>query len=114
MRDMRNFKTELFLNDFNVVNWDETIALPESNVNKSMTNFLGKFNEILDKHAPIRKKTQKEYKQTFKPWVTTDIRIKIKEKAKAFKKYMKCEEATQKVLHYDKFKALKNEITSDT
>ena len=113
MRDMRNFRTESFLDDFNEVDWDETINVTECNVNKSMTNFLGKFNTILEKHAPIRKKTQKEYKQTFKPWITNELNSKIKEKAKAFKKYMKCKQATQKTLHYQAFKVIKNEITRD-
>ena len=111
---MRNFNTDNFLKDCNEVDWDEIIAVSESNVNKSMSNFLGKFNKILEKHAPNRKKTQKEYKQTFKPWITNKLRCKIKEKAKAFKKFVKCNNDEQKTILYNSFKVLKNEVTRDT
>ena len=49
-----------------------------------MDNFLSKFNALLDGHIPLRKLTQKEFKQKFKPWISKNIIGKISEKNKIF------------------------------
>jgi hypothetical protein len=60
---------------------------------------------------PLRKKTQKQFKQTFKPWISKVILIKISTKNKLLKKYTKCNEKVHKTELFAQFKSLKNEIT---
>jgi hypothetical protein len=55
--------------------------------------------------------TQKQFKQTYKPWFSKEILIKIGEKSKIFKKYIKCKEEIHKAELFAQFKTLKNEIT---
>ena len=45
----------------------------KEDINHSFSIFLSKFEELLDKYAPLKKISQKEYKQRFKPWITDKI-----------------------------------------
>ena len=111
MRDMKNFQTDTFLQNYKAIDWDSIIEIDNGDVNRSTENFLSKFNVILDDHAPLRRKTQKEYKQMFKPWINNNIIHKIKDKNKMLKKSMSCKSEFSKSVHYEAFKKLKNEIT---
>ena len=90
------------------------IDLSKVDVNFSMNNFMTKINKILDTHMPLRKITQKEFKQKFKPWISYIILNKIRDKNKIFNKYMSCKNEARKAELYSNFKILKNEITRDT
>ena len=111
IRDMKNFKTDKFLCEYNLIDWDSIIDINAGDVNQSMENFLTKFNSILDNHAPLRKKTQKEYKQMFKPWINNAILEKIKNKNKILNKYVSCKSELLKSFYFEVFKTQKNEIT---
>ena len=112
-RDKKHFNGDAFLADYLNVNWDEVIDLNKIDVNFSMNNFMSKFNEILDIHMPLRKISNREFKQKYKPWVTNTILNKISEKHKLFKKYLNCKNDARKVELFSNFKLLKNEITHD-
>ena len=58
-RSFKNFSREDFLLDYLSINWDDVIDTDRNDVNYSMDNFLSNFNNILDVHMPLRKKTQK-------------------------------------------------------
>ena len=60
---------------------------------------------------PLRKLTQKEFKQKYKPWISKNILLKIAEKNKIFKKYVNCKNAVRKLEIYEQFKILKHDIT---
>ena len=68
-------------------------------------------NELLDRYMPMRKVTQKEFKQKYKPWISDVILHKIKEKNKIFKKYVNCKNVGEKPCIFVRYKSLKNEIT---
>ena len=112
IRDMKNFETDKFIQEYKSVDWDSVIDANAGDVNLSMESFLTKFNSLLDSHAPLRRKTQKEYKQMFKPWINNGIIQKIMNKNKFFKKYMTCKSELLKYFHYEAFKTQKNEITA--
>jgi len=42
------------------------------------------FSNILNKHAPVRPKTKKEWKRNVKPWITNEILELSKTKAKLY------------------------------
>ena len=110
-RDSKNFSSDAFLTDYLNVNWDEVTDLNKKDVNYSMNNFMDKINTILDKHMPLRKITHREFKQKFKPWISSTILNKIRDKNKIFGKYMRCKDRARKAELYNNFKLLKNEIT---
>ena len=86
-RDRRNFSKEDFVLDYLAINWDETLELDEENTNHTFNRFLNKINDLLDKHMPLKKISQKDFKKRFKPWITNEILFMIKRKNKIFKRY---------------------------
>ena len=108
---IKKFIKEDFILDYNNINWVEVVDINRNDVNFSMENFLSKFNELLDTHMPLRKLTQKEFKQRYKPWISKNILTKITEKNKIFRKYLKSTNEVRKTELFDKFKILKKEIT---
>ena len=110
-RSSKTFIKEDFIPDYNNINWVEVVDINRNDLNFSMENFLSKFNELLDTHMPLRKLTQKEFKQRYKPWISKNILTKITEKNKIFRKYLKSKNEVRKTELFDQFKILKNEIT---
>ena len=64
----------------------------------------------IDKHAPLRKLTNKEFKQRYKPWISTGILNSMKRKHSLFKKYINCSDQNQKKHLYREYKFLRNRI----
>ena len=110
-RRSAKFDKEALINDFQNINWNEVIDTSKNDVNFSLENFLTKINGLLDTHVPLKKLSHKEFKQKFKPWISTYILSKIDDKNKSFKKYIHSKNSTHKVVLYSKFKVLKNEVT---
>ena len=106
-----NFSSENFILDYLNIDWDEVIDINRNDINFSMDNFRSKFNALLDGHMPLRKLTQKEFKQKFKPWISKNIIGKISEKNKIFRKYINCKNDIRKAELFEQFKILKNETT---
>ena len=114
IRDKKHFNKENFTQDFQSLNWDEIIDLNTNDVDVSLENFLSKFNNILEKHMPLRKMTQREFKQKYKPWISNAILNKIADKNKILKKYIKCKNELRKSELLSQFKNIKNDITNMT
>lgn len=81
-RDFKNFDDNLFLNDIRNVDFNSLIS---NDVNESMNNVINILEEISDKHAPLRKLSNKKKKQLNKPWISNGILKSIKRKQKLFK-----------------------------
>ena len=116
-RDFKQFNKESFLAEFNSVNWYGAMEAGSQDANRSTELFLAKFNNILDKHVPLKKKSNKQFKQSFKPWINNNILGNIKTKNKVFKKYMEAKKRKAELdqtYYYEVFKLLKNQITTET
>jgi len=83
----------------------------KNDVNHSFSNFFAKITELLDKHAPLKKVSQKQFKQKLKPWITDRILDKISLKNKFLKRSVMCKNLERKKFLYDHYKKLKNDIT---
>ena len=53
-------------------------------------------SKLVDKYLPLKRVTQKEYKQQFKPWITAGIRKSIKRRDKILGKFMKSKDDLEK------------------
>ena len=113
-RSSKNFNKDNFITNYNEINWDEVIDINKNDVNFSMENFLSKFNILLDEHMPLKKISQKQFKQKYKPWISNHILSKIHEKNKLLRKYVNCKNHVRKSGLFEQFKVLKNEITQLT
>ena len=92
----------------------EELEVDKNDTNHSLSNFMVKMTNLLDKYIPIKKVSQKEFKRIFKPWISQNILLKIEYKNKLFKKYVKIKNADQKQRILHEYKLAKNEITSLT
>ena len=70
-----------------------------------------KINELVDKHMPLIKVSQKEFKKIYKTWLTNELLSKITNKNKLFKKFIKCKNEDRKTQLHEEYKVIKNEIT---
>ena len=113
-RKTKNFDTEKFIIDYSAINWNDVIDTARRDVNFSTENFIQKFNELLDHHMPLKKITQKQFKQRYKPCISFSILNKITDKNKILSKYLNCKNEVHKSELYKQFKDLKNQITELT
>ena len=74
--ELQNNMENLLTNDFN-------------DVNKSVNIFLKTYNEVVDKHAPLRKISKKQQKIKRKPYINSEILNCIKTKNKLLKTHIK-------------------------
>ena len=75
---------ESFLEDFNNLNFEylnETI----NDVNAKFNRYLDNLNDIVKKHAPLKKFTKKELKLRNKPWINSRIQKMMRLPDKALK-----------------------------
>lgn len=52
--DLKNVNNQEFLEDFNKINWYESLQIIKNNVNVS-NNYLDNIKVLITKHAPIKK-----------------------------------------------------------
>ena len=95
-RDFKSVNMNQFVADYTSMNWDRIIEIEHGDVDHSITCFLKESDKIINTFAPLRKTTNKEYKQSFKPWINRNIRGKIIKKDKLFNKYVKCRNKDRK------------------
>ena len=86
-RDLKKFDRENFLIDVMAIDWNLTLVKDDANL--SFNQFLTKINQIIDKHMPLHKMSNKEYKMRLKPWITKGILNSINRKNKLYNKYSK-------------------------
>lgn len=80
IRDFKTLNKDEFLNDLKNANWD----YDENDVNISCANFMDKFISIVDKHAPYKTISKKEFKLNHKPWISSGILKSIQHKQKMY------------------------------
>ncbi|XP_068697070.1 uncharacterized protein [Montipora foliosa] len=79
-RSMRQFNNDAFLQDLRNVPWDT--AYIYDNVDDLWDHWVTLFNEILDNHAPIKKK---RIRGDQLPWITPEIQREISRRNRLFK-----------------------------
>ena len=113
-RDFKFFNSREFSDEvINKVDWNNICKLDQKNPDIACKNFYDTFNFHLDEYAPYRKVTKKELELLQKPWITREILSKCKEKDFALKSIAKETDETEQSNLRNKFKILRNEITSD-
>ena len=82
IRDTKNFNSEKFLNDLKEAL--RNLSCEEGSINNHFNNFISKFENVLNIHAPMRRQTKKEKIIMQKQWLTKGIIISSKIKNKLF------------------------------
>ena len=110
VRDTKNFEAELFLEELS----KSLHLLGETNLPNNINEidiytdkFIDIFQLILDKHAPLRKRSRKELKLKTKLWITKGLLKSIHRKNHMYKKCVnnKC------TAKWDEYKMYRNKFT---
>ena len=83
-RDTNNFDRENFLLDLLDIDWSSVIKFEREDPNYSFNLYENTLNTLIDKYIPLRKITQKELKQQYKPWITNNILRSINTREKLY------------------------------
>ena len=83
-RDYSKFKNELVLDDINLIDWRE-ILKPDKDLDEKVHDVISVLNQLVEKHAPLKKASQTKQKQLNKPWLTKGILKSIKGKQKMYR-----------------------------
>ena len=114
VRCTKKFIREEFILDYLEIDWDVELEAHKRDTNHSTNIFFTRIEGLLDKHMPLRKMTQKEFKKRYKPWITDEIIEMINKKDAIFKKYIKAKMERRRQELHDEYKQLKNNITDLT
>ena len=107
-RDLKNFDRENFLLDLALINWDDLIDANDAN--KTFDNLLLEINILVDKYLPLKKISKREFKRTYKPWITDGILNSINRKDKLYNRYIKTKNKTNKEDLHKEYKTLRNQV----
>ena len=108
VRDTKNLDMNKLIDEIRTLNYDYTHA--GNCINTDTKRFISDTNKVIDKHAPIKKITNKELKEKMKPWITNGIRSHIKQRNNLFNKLKKESEAEKKDELKTKIKIHRNKI----
>ena len=109
-RDTKNFDRENFLLDLLDIDWSSVIKLEREDPNYSFNLYENTLNSLIDKYIPLRKITQKELKQQYKPWITNDMLRSINAREKLYKKFIKAKDEKAKKDYHKMYRELRNQI----
>ena len=104
-------KKDNFLIDLAAIDMSQEVIV-DNDPEKSLNNLLYHTDLLTDRYVPLTKLTNKEFKQTCKPWITQGIRNSINRKNKLFKKYITMKNSTMRDNIHTEYKTLKNRINS--
>ena len=82
---MRNFNSEMFLEDLQTIFEIEENNLLQNDPNNNFESFISSFLVVLNKHAPLKLLPRREKKLFLKPWITKRIYNSIKTKNRLFR-----------------------------
>ena len=99
-RNFKHFQAQLFRYDLMNTNWEDVYKC--DNPNEAYRNFVGIFNSVCEKHAPLQLSCIKD-KRAKNPWITPSIKTQIRKKHKLFMKALKSNHDTE-ILVYDEYK----------
>ena len=83
--------------------------LTTENFDSLFENFISNFKTVIDKHAPMKKLSQKQTKLLSKPWITKEISVSIRNKQKMYVTHFKNGDIKQKTF-YKKYSNKLNKI----
>ena len=113
-RDMSKFSDREFEETvINGLNWEEICMLRFNDSNVAFSSFSNTVNFHLDEMSPFKQVTLKEYRLMLKPWITTEILNKCKERDKLLKEITKEKDQTKIKSLREEYNKMRNQITNE-
>ena len=100
--DYSRFKEDKFLDDFNQIDFTY-LENSDLDVNNKFDRFLKDLNTLTNKHAPIKRRSRKEMKLKYKPWINNRIQKMMRIRDKILQK-MKKQQTPDNLNLYKKFR----------
>ena len=99
-RDYSNFKSDNFLYDLNILDWDDLLSSSKS-LDEKAHDAINAINFVITKHAPMKIASRAKQKQLAKPWLTKGLikSIKRKQKMYLFHLYKKYSNSLSHLIH---------------
>ena len=111
-RRKKNYNKEQLVADALGLDWNSIISPNKMDSNYSLEHFLSHAMSVVDKHAPLKKMSKKDFKLESKPWVTPGIIASIKRRDSLLHKYIKSPEGEEKNSLHLQYKVLRNKIVA--
>ena len=111
-RDLKNYDKASLVADITNLNWHDILEIEKGDINHSFDSFDQKVNEILNKHAPLKKLNKKQLRLQSKPWITPGIVKSIKRRDNLLKKYIKTTDVDIKENLHMEYKQVRNKIVA--
>ena len=111
IRNMRGFNQGNFMAELQNINWG-LLDIERGDIDHSMGEFLSIFNDLLNKHAPLKKATRKELERQQKPWITKGILCSMRKRDIIFRQFKNCSNPIRKTNLHNKYKIYRNQIAS--
>ena len=83
-RNFKNIDQENLLQDVYNIDWT-SLVYTVSDIDSATENFVNEIESLLDKHAPLRKVSNRKMKHFYKPWIDKQLLEEIKIKNRLFK-----------------------------
>ena len=84
IRDFSRFSSDRLNADLSNVDWSALFANESNDINSIFSSFYNKFNKLVNKHAPMKKISNRKAKQFSKPWITKGLLKSIRVKNKLY------------------------------
>ena len=110
VRDIENFEAELFLEELSKslhLLGKTNLPININKINIYTDKFINIFKLILDKHAPLRKRSRKELKLKTKPWITKRLLKSIYRKNCMYKRGV----SSKCTAEWNEYKMYRNKLT---
>ena len=111
-RDFRNFNDDQFLHEYSLIDWEKILESTPDNINNTLDAFLNALNNLIDKHAPLKKPSKNEKNRKHSPWISNDIIKSLKKRDKLYKEFIICPDPDKKVRLQNEYKAYRNTIVT--
>ena len=111
-RNTKRYDKDSFYSDFVNTNWNDIIDINNNDINESFNSFFQNFNNILDKHIPLKKLSNKNFKRNFKPWITLGILKSLKKRSVLHSRYLRAKDPERKQLLNQRFKVYRNMLVT--
>ena len=86
--DNRNFVNKNYIDDINKIDFNSSLV-NSNDLDTKYNLFQSQLLAIINKHAPLRKRTKRQRKQQLKPWISNGILKSISTKNSLYKKFIK-------------------------
>ena len=106
--DFKKFNEVQLESELCNTDWNSVLEINKKDVDLLFSKLFEIFNNLLQKHAPIKTLSNKDKKTMKKPWITKRILKFIEKKNRIYRKFIRTKNSTKKEELHNSFKSYRN------